>query len=155
RVVAAGPAGQALGFRCRGGEGHAPRRHRARCGARGGRAGGPGEADVRGGRSRGRRAPGGSTRMTHPCRVVVTGVGMVTPVGTGRDRFWSAVRSGTSGVREITRFDTSRYKVHRGCEVPDFDFEEIVGAPRPPGLRRASQLAIPGTHLALADPARD
>jgi 3-oxoacyl-[acyl-carrier-protein] synthase II len=93
--------------------------------------------------------------MTRPCRVVVTGVGMVTPVGTGRDRFWSAVRSGTSGVREITRFDTSRYKVHRGCEVPDFDFEKVVGAPPPAGMGRASQLAIAGTHLALADAGLD
>ncbi len=86
-------------------------------------------------------------------RVVVTGVGMVTPIGTGRERFWSAVRAGTSGVTEITRFDTSRYKVHRGCEVQDFDFEEIVGAPSPAGMGRASQLAIAATHLALADAA--
>lgn len=89
------------------------------------------------------------------CRVVVTGVGMVTPIGTGRDRFWSAVRSGTSGVTEITRFDTSRYKVHRGCEVQDFDFEDVVGAPPPAGMGRASQLAIAATHLALADAALD
>jgi 3-oxoacyl-[acyl-carrier-protein] synthase II len=90
-----------------------------------------------------------------PCRVVVTGAGMVTPIGTGRERFWSAVRAGTSGVTEITRFDTSRYKVHRGCEVHDFDFEEVAGAPPPAWMGRASQLAIAATHLALADAALD
>jgi 3-oxoacyl-[acyl-carrier-protein] synthase II len=89
--------------------------------------------------------------MTDARRVVVTGVGMVTPVGTGRDRFWSAVQSGASGVAEITVFDTSRYKVHRGCEVQDFAFEDVVGAPSPAGMGRASQLAIAATHLALAD----
>jgi len=90
-----------------------------------------------------------------PCRVVVTGVGMVTPIGTGRERFWSAVRAGTSGVTEITRFDTSRYKVHRGCEVHDFDFEEVAGAPPPAWMGRASQLAVAATQLALADAGLD
>jgi len=85
------------------------------------------------------------------CRVVVTGVGMITPIGTGRERFWSAARSGASGVTEIERFDTSRYKVHQGCEVHDFDFAGIVGMPPPPGMGRAAQLAVAATHLAFAD----
>ncbi len=84
-------------------------------------------------------------------RVVITGVGMVTPIGIGRERFWPAALSGASGVTEIERFDTSRYKVHQGCEVHDFDFEGIVGAPPPSGMGRASQLAVAATHLALAD----
>jgi 3-oxoacyl-[acyl-carrier-protein] synthase II len=86
-------------------------------------------------------------------RVVVTGVGVVTPVGIGRQRFWSAVLTGTSAVAEVTSFDTSRYKVHRGCEVKDFDFDEIIGSPSPPGMGRASKLAIAATHLALDDAA--
>jgi 3-oxoacyl-[acyl-carrier-protein] synthase II len=89
------------------------------------------------------------------CRVVVTGVGLVTPIGIGRGCFWSAARAGASGVTEIARFDTSRYKVHRGCEVHDFDFEAVVGAPPPPGMGRASQLAVAATHLAFADAALD
>jgi len=84
-------------------------------------------------------------------RVVVTGVGMVTPIGIGRERFWSATRSGASGVSEIARFDTSRYKVHRGCEVHDFDFQAVVGVSAPAGMGRASQLAIAATQLAFAD----
>jgi len=89
------------------------------------------------------------------CRVVVTGVGMITPIGIGRERFWSAAQSGASGVTEIARFDTSRYKVHRGCEVHDFDFERVVGAPPPAGMGRASQLAVAATHLAFADAGLD
>jgi 3-oxoacyl-[acyl-carrier-protein] synthase II len=96
-----------------------------------------------------------SAHGERPCRVVVTGVGMVTPIGSGRDRFWSAAQSGASGVTEIARFDTSQYKVHRGCEVHGFDFEAVVGAPPPPGVGRASQLAIAATHLAFADGALD
>jgi 3-oxoacyl-[acyl-carrier-protein] synthase II len=95
---------------------------------------------------------GGAERAS---RVVVTGAGLVTPIGTGRERFWPALQSGASGVTEIARFDTSRYKVHRGCEVHDFDFEAIVGVPPPPGMGRASQLAVAATHLALADAALD
>src|SRR5262245_8766106 len=84
-------------------------------------------------------------------RVVVTGVGMVTPIGTGRERFWPAALSGACGATEIARFDTARYKVHRGCEVHDFDFAAVAGGPPPAGMGRASQLAIAATHLALAD----
>jgi 3-oxoacyl-[acyl-carrier-protein] synthase II len=84
-------------------------------------------------------------------RVVVTGVGMVTPIGTGRDTFWPALLGGTSGVADVTCFDTSRYKVHRGCEVKDFAFEDIVGEPIPAGVGRASLLAIAATKLALSD----
>jgi 3-oxoacyl-[acyl-carrier-protein] synthase II len=89
------------------------------------------------------------------CRVVVTGVGLITPIGIGRECFWSAAQSGVSGVTEIARFDTSHYKVHRGCEVHDFDFEGLVGAPPPPGMGRASQLAVAATHLAFADAGLD
>jgi 3-oxoacyl-[acyl-carrier-protein] synthase II len=88
-------------------------------------------------------------------RVVVTGVGMVTPVGTGRERFWPAVQAGTSGVAEVGRFDTACYRVHRGCEVRDFDFATIVGTPPPRRMGRAAQLAIAATHLALADAGLD
>jgi 3-oxoacyl-[acyl-carrier-protein] synthase II len=83
--------------------------------------------------------------------VVVTGVGAVTPIGTGREHFWSAVQAGSSGVTEIGRFDTSSYRTHLGCEVKNFDFQEVVGVPPSTGMGRASQLAVAAAHLALSD----
>src|ERR1035441_10877507 len=52
-------------------------------------------------------------------RVVITGIGAVTPNGIGRERFWEATRNGVSGVRRITRFDPSAYQVQVAGEIPD------------------------------------
>jgi 3-oxoacyl-[acyl-carrier-protein] synthase II len=54
-------------------------------------------------------------------RVVVTGIGPVTPIGTGVDDFWSGLVSGRNGIRTITAFDTSDLPVTVAGEVPDFD----------------------------------
>ena len=54
-------------------------------------------------------------------RVVVTGLGVITPVGNSKDEAWSAVREGRSGISPIESFDTSAFDVHFGGEVKDFD----------------------------------
>nr|MBA3948395.1 hypothetical protein [Acidobacteriota bacterium] len=51
--------------------------------------------------------------------VVISGVGIVSPFGTGRDRFWSAISRGESGVRAITTFDASRFACRVAAAVPD------------------------------------
>lgn len=56
-------------------------------------------------------------------RVVVTGLGVVSPVGNTVDEAWGAVKSGTSGIAPITRFDSSALPVHIAGEVKDFDVE--------------------------------
>ena len=66
-------------------------------------------------------------------RVVVTGIGAVSPNGVGRENFWRATREGVSGVRRISRFDASRLTTQIAGEIPDFDPEafgltELVGA---------------------------
>ncbi len=53
-------------------------------------------------------------------RVVITGLGVVTPIGIGKTEFWQNALAGTSGIGEIEAFDTSAYEVHRGAEVKDF-----------------------------------
>jgi 3-oxoacyl-[acyl-carrier-protein] synthase II len=54
-------------------------------------------------------------------RVVITGVGAITPVGCGKDKFWNALMEGKSGVDLVTRFDTSDFKTRIGAEIRDFD----------------------------------
>ncbi len=56
-----------------------------------------------------------------PGRIVVTGIGAVTPVGAGRREAWANLLAGKSGISEVESFDTSNYSVHRGGEVKGFD----------------------------------
>lgn len=83
-------------------------------------------------------------------RVVVTGLGAVTPIGVGHTRFWSALLEEQSGFQDVSSFDTSRFKVHRGAEVRDFDANEHVFVQDSSGMGRASQLAIAAGREALA-----
>jgi 3-oxoacyl-[acyl-carrier-protein] synthase II len=59
-------------------------------------------------------------------RVVVTGLGLITPLGTGTDRNWESLVAGRSGVRSITRFDASTVSARIAGEVPDFDPERFI-----------------------------
>jgi 3-oxoacyl-[acyl-carrier-protein] synthase II len=88
-------------------------------------------------------------------RVVVTGLGLVTPVGTGRPTFWTAVTEGRSGIATVRSFDTSAYPVHIGAEVDGFVPAAYVRAQRPASMGRASQLAIAAARLALGDAGLD
>lgn len=89
----------------------------------------------------------------HP-RIVVTGIGVVSPVGIGRERFWNALLEGTSGIGPVESFDTARFKVHRGAEVRGFDPAEHLG-PGSPARGRASQMAAAAARMALADAGLD
>ena len=84
-------------------------------------------------------------------RVAVTGIGVVTPVGTGREPFWRALLAGESGIAPVTSFDTSRFKVHLGAEVRGFDPAPWCRRRDPAELGRASQMAVAAARLALAD----
>ena len=61
--------------------------------------------------------------LTRPRRVVITGMGCVTPLGIGREAFWSGLLAGESGVRRIAAFDPSPFSVQIAAEVPSFDWE--------------------------------
>ena len=54
-------------------------------------------------------------------RVVITGVGAVTPIGTGREELWQNVKAGVCGIDRITRFDPSEFACQIAAEVKDFD----------------------------------
>ncbi len=76
-------------------------------------------------------------------RVVVTGIGPVTPVGTGVDAFWEGLVSGRNGIRRITRFPTDDLPVTLAGEVPDFDPGAFLD---PKEVRRTDRF----THFAMA-----
>jgi 3-oxoacyl-[acyl-carrier-protein] synthase II len=84
-------------------------------------------------------------------RVVVTGIGAVTPVGTGRSELWEALLAGRSGFSAVESFDTRAHPAHRGAEVKGFRPEAHVRRLDPRRLGRASQLAIAAAWLALED----
>ena len=67
-------------------------------------------------------------------RVVVTGLGAVTPLGNDVETTWSNLLAGESGAAEITQFDASEYPVHFACELKDFD---PTAVDRPQGRRGA------------------
>lgn len=87
--------------------------------------------------------------MTH--RVVITGIGAVSPNGIGREAFWKATRNGVSGVRRITRFDPEGYAVQVAGEVEGFDEMKYVTAKDRPHVSRVAPLAVCATQEALAD----
>ena len=60
-------------------------------------------------------------------RVVVTGLGAITPIGNSVPEFWEGIKTGKVGIGEITKFDTSDYKVKIAAEVKDFEPKELYG----------------------------
>lgn len=84
-------------------------------------------------------------------RIAVTGVGAVTPVGSGREAVWRNLLAGASGFAPVESFDTRAFSVHLGAEVRGWRPEEHVRALDPARLGRASQFAVAAAHQALAD----
>jgi len=89
-------------------------------------------------------------------RVVITGIGAVSPNGIGRERFWKATREGVSGVKRISRFDPSGFMVQVAGEVPpDFDDKQWVEVKDRPHVSRSVPLAAASVNEALQDAGLD
>ena len=84
-------------------------------------------------------------------RVVITGVGAVTPIGTTVDGLWAGLQARTSAVRTITRFDPGPFRSRMAAEIPDFRPQDHLDAKRARRLDRFSQLAVTSAGFALAD----
>jgi len=80
---------------------------------------------------------------------------MLTPIGTGREQFWSALVEGRSGIGPVKSFDTSNYSVHLGAEIEGFRPQDYVSELAPESIGRSSQLAIAAARLALSDASLD
>jgi 3-oxoacyl-[acyl-carrier-protein] synthase II len=84
-------------------------------------------------------------------RVVITGIGAVSPNGIGREKFWNATRQGISGVGRITRFDPTGHQVQIAGEVTDFDESAHVDEKDRPHVSRCVPLARAAAQEALED----
>jgi 3-oxoacyl-[acyl-carrier-protein] synthase II len=84
-------------------------------------------------------------------RVVITGLGAVTPLGNTRDAFWAALIAGQSGIGLITAFDARDLTTRIAGEVKDFDAEGLIGKRDARRMDRFAQFAIVAANEALAD----
>lgn len=84
-------------------------------------------------------------------RVVISGIGPVTPIGIGVAAFWDGLRSARSVVRTLTRFDPSPFRSHVAAEIDGFDPESFMEPRRAKRLDRCSQFTLAGARLALRD----
>ena len=84
-------------------------------------------------------------------RVVITGIGVVSPVGIGKDAFWQSLITGISGVDYITAFDPSRYPCQVAAEVKNFRPANFMHERRARHAGRFSQFAVAAARLALQD----
>ena len=86
-----------------------------------------------------------------PRRVVITGMGCVTPVGNNLKEFWTSLLEGKSGIRRITYFDVSLYPTQIAAEVKNFDPSPYIDAKSVRRLDKFAQYAIVSTYMALKD----
>ena len=84
-------------------------------------------------------------------RVVVTGLGAITPIGNSVEEFWNGIKEGKVGIGEITRFDTTDYKVKLAAEVKDFVAKERMDFKAAKRMELFSQYAVAAAKEAYED----
>ncbi|NIM05423.1 MAG: beta-ketoacyl-[acyl-carrier-protein] synthase II, partial [Armatimonadetes bacterium] len=84
-------------------------------------------------------------------RVVITGIGAVSPLGTGAQKMWPALTAGKSGIATITLFDASEYASRIAGEVKDFDPLNFVERRNLKRMDRFVQFAAAAAHMAVED----
>ena len=89
--------------------------------------------------------------MNEQRRVVVTGLGLVSPLGTGVEKNWHAILEGRSGIRKITRFPTDGFASRIAGEVPDFKAEDFIESKEIKKMDLFIQYALGAASMAVAD----
>lgn len=84
-------------------------------------------------------------------RVVITGIGAITPIGSTKDGMWDGVLRERSAVRSLTRFDPSIFRSHNAAEVRDFDPNDFIESKRARRLDRFGQFSVAAAKQAIAD----
>jgi 3-oxoacyl-[acyl-carrier-protein] synthase II len=88
-------------------------------------------------------------------RVVVTGLGAVTPIGNTAEETWQNMLSGVSGAAFITRFDTEKFKTQFACEVKDFDVSKYIDRKEARKMDLYCHYALAAAQMAVEDSAMD
>ena len=88
-------------------------------------------------------------------RVVVTGLGAVTPIGNNVDDFWTSVKAGKIGFDHITKFDTTDYKCHIAAELKDFNPQNFMDRKAAKRMEPFSQYAVAAAKQAIDDSGLD
>lgn len=89
--------------------------------------------------------------MSKEHRVVITGIGVLSPIGNDAKTSWKNALNGVSGIDEITRLDTSAYKVHLAGELKDFDIEDHIDKKEARRMDRFTQYAVVAAREAVND----
>lgn len=84
-------------------------------------------------------------------RVVVTGIGVISPIGTGREEYWNALKAGTCGIDTITHFDATDFATQIAGEVKEFEPSDYMNKKEARRMDRFTQFAVAAAGLALKD----
>jgi len=88
-------------------------------------------------------------------RVVITGLGALTPIGNSVDEYWTSLKAGVSGAAKITKFNADKFKTQFACEVKNFNIEDFMHRREARRLDPFSQYAMVSTTEAMADSGLD
>ena len=86
-------------------------------------------------------------------RVVVTGLGAVTPIGVGTDEFWDGLMAGKNGIHQISRFDSSRFASRIAGEIRQFDPKQWIDVKTVRRTDRTTQFGLAAAGMAMEDSA--
>jgi len=84
-------------------------------------------------------------------RVVITGIGAITPIGNDINSLWESVKAGKCGIDKITHFDTTDKKISLAGEVKDFNPEDFIDKKEARRMDRVTQFALVAAKEAMAD----
>ena len=84
-------------------------------------------------------------------RVVVTGIGALTPIGNTAREYWDGLSNGVSGARRITKFDPEKFKTQFACEIKDFDVQDFMDRKEARKMDQFTQYAMVVADEAVAD----
>jgi 3-oxoacyl-[acyl-carrier-protein] synthase II len=84
-------------------------------------------------------------------RVVITGIGVISPVGVGKDAFWQGLIAGKNGMSEVDAFDTSEFPCRRGGQVRDFEPSRYLSAESIKRMGAVSHFAVAAARMAVED----
>ncbi len=88
-------------------------------------------------------------------RVVITGLGVIAPIGTGKEEFWKGLLEGRNGIRKITRFDADGFDAQIAGEVKDFEPTAYIDKKESKRMDRCTQFAVAAARLAMEDAGLD